>query len=151
MSVTARDRALRQGLRPIPGFVLAVLADAANEKNTCWPRTSTLADRAVTPSRRLCQGGGDTGVTPLTTRRTQREPPPRETKAEPELELPDRGGGNICDLHYPKDLLSPERTRAQVMMGALDPPLDQQVLNEWAGIIHAGGIRASPLLGACVH
>ena len=31
------------------------------------------------------------------------------------------------------------------MMGALDPPLAQQVLDEWAGIIHAGDIRASPL------
>ena len=31
------------------------------------------------------------------------------------------------------------------MIGALDAPLDQQVLDEWAAIIAAGDIRASPL------
>ena len=39
---------MRQGLGPILGFVLAVLADEANEKNTCWPRISTLAGRVST-------------------------------------------------------------------------------------------------------
>ena len=51
MSLTARDWALRQGLKPIPGFVLSVLADAANEKNTCWPRIATLAARVGVSTR----------------------------------------------------------------------------------------------------
>ena len=190
---------MRQGLGPIPGFVLVVLADAANEKNTCWPRIATLAarvgvskrtvqralkllvkreliaieqryrsdgscslnlyrlrleggdrlsplpDSTVTPCRPLCQGGSDTCVTPLTTRRTEKEPPPLTVKPGTEPERPKRCGGNSYNLHYPRDLLSPERTRAKTMMGALDPPLAQQVLDEWAGIIHAGSIRASPL------
>jgi len=103
-------------------------------------------DTPVIPPCHLCQGEGDTGVTPLTTRRTLREPPlPQAAKAEIKPELPDCGGGDISGLYYPRDLLPLERSRAEVMIGALDPPVNQQVLDEWAGIISAGGIRASPL------
>ncbi len=99
----------------------------------------------VTHPRHRCQGEGDTGVTPLTERRTEREPPPRKPVPKVEPKAPDRGGGKIIDLHYPKDLAPSERVRAEGMIGALNPPLNQQVLDEWAGIIKAGGIRASPL------
>ena len=34
---------------------------------------------------------------------------------------------------------------AKEMIGGLDPPLGQQVLDEWAAIIAAGDIRTSPL------
>lgn len=42
MSIAARDWALRQDLKPVPKFVLVVLADAANTQGVCWPRISTL-------------------------------------------------------------------------------------------------------------
>jgi len=38
-----------------------------------------------------------------------------------------------------------ERTQARSMIGELDSALAQQVLDEWAGIIAAGDIRASKL------
>lgn len=62
-----------------------------------------------------------------------------------EPDIPDRGGGNVIDLHYPKDLLPSERVRSETMIRGLGSPLDQQVLDEWAAIIAAGDIRASPL------
>ena len=57
----------------------------------------------------------------------------------------DRGGGNAFDLVYPGALLSEERAGAEAMLAVLQSPLDQLVLDEWAGIIAAGAIRASPL------
>ena len=99
----------------------------------------------VTHPRHRCQGEGDTRVTPLTERRTEREPPPRKPVPKVEPKTPDRGSGKVIDLHYPKNLLSSERIRAEGMIRAVDPPLNQQVLDEWAGIIAAGGIRSSPL------
>jgi len=41
--------------------------------------------------------------------------------------------------------LPAEHTGAQALLAALDAPLNQQVLDEWAGIMAAGAIRASPL------
>jgi len=38
-----------------------------------------------------------------------------------------------------------ERSRAEVLITALAAPLNQQVLDEWTGIIAAGDIRSSPL------
>ena len=99
----------------------------------------------VTHPRHRCQGEGDTGVTPLTERRTEREPPPRKPVPNIKSRIQDRGGGKVCELHYPKDLVPSERTRAEGMIGAVDPPLNQQVLDEWAGIIAADDIRASQL------
>ena len=112
------------------------------------PHRDKLTPPPVTPvthPRHRCQGEGDRGVTPLTERRTEREPPPRKTMPNIESGILDRGGGKIIDLHYSKKLLPSERTRAEAMIGALDPPLNQQVLDEWAGIIAADDIRASPL------
>ena len=99
----------------------------------------------VTHPRHRCHGEGDTGVTPLTERRTEREPPPREPMPNIEPGIPDRGGGNVIDLHYPKDLLPSERIRSEAMIRRLASPLNQQVLDEWAAIIAAGDIRSSPL------
>ena len=102
-------------------------------------------DMSVTHPRHRCHGEGDTRVTPLTERRTEREPPPRKPVPKVEPGIPDRGGGKVYDLNYPKDLLPSERIRAEGMIGAVGPPLNQQVLDEWAGIIAAGSIRSSPL------
>lgn len=104
-----------------------------------------LPDATVTHPRHLCQGEGDTGVTPLTERRTEREPPPHEPVLKAEPGIPDRGGGNVIDLHYPKNLLPSERVRSEAMIRRLASPVNQQVLDEWAAIIAAGDIRASPL------
>ena len=100
---------------------------------------------SVTHPRHRCHGEGDTRVTPLTERRTEREPPPRKPVPKVEPGIPDRGGGEVYDLNYPRDLLPSERIRAEGMIGAVGPPLNQQVLDEWAGIIAAGSIRSSPL------
>jgi hypothetical protein len=59
--------------------------------------------------------------------------------------LGEQGGGCVSDLEYPKKLLPAERTEAEKMIGVLPAPIDQQVLDEWSGIINAGAIRASPL------
>ena len=101
--------------------------------------------RAVTHPRHRCQGEGDARVTPLTERRTEREPPPRKPMPNIKPGIPGRGGGTKPGLHYPKDLLPSERIRAEAMISRVDPPLNQQVLDEWAAIIVAGDIRSSPL------
>lgn len=110
-------------------------------------KLTPLPDATVTHPCHQCHGEGDTGVTPLTERRTEREPPlpPQEPKPKVKSSSPDRGGGDFSELHWPKDLLPPERERVKEMIGALDTPLGQQVLDEWAAIIAAGDIRASPL------
>lgn len=107
-------------------------------------------DTRVTQGCRPCHRGGDTGVTPLTTRRTIKEPPlPQGLNSKAKLEQQStrhgRGGRNLPELHVPKTLLPAERAMAKKMIGTLEPPLDQQVLDEWAAIIAAGDIRASPL------
>ncbi|MDE0250953.1 MAG: helix-turn-helix domain-containing protein [Gammaproteobacteria bacterium] len=99
----------------------------------------------VTHPRHRCQGEGDARVTPLTERRTEREPPPRKPMPNIESGIPDRGGGIKPGLHWPKDLLPSERIRAEAMISRVAPPLNQQVLDEWAAIIAADDIRSSPL------
>ena len=99
----------------------------------------------VTHPRHRCQGEGDTRVTPLTERRTEREPPPRKPVPNIEPGIPDRGGGTNPGLYWPKDLLPSESIRAEAMISRVDPPLNQQVLDEWAAIIGVGDIRSSPL------
>jgi hypothetical protein len=59
--------------------------------------------------------------------------------------LGDQGSGCVSGLEYPKKLLPAEQTEAETMIGVLPAPIDQQVLDEWSGIITAGAIRASPL------
>ncbi|MCY4419831.1 MAG: helix-turn-helix domain-containing protein [Gammaproteobacteria bacterium] len=106
-------------------------------------------DRGVTPPCHLCHGEGVTGDTPLTTRRTVREPPPLPQGAKPESGMKSgssgSGGEDASSLHYPEGLLPSERDRATVMVRKLSAPVNQQVLDEWAGIMVAGDIRASPL------
>ncbi len=55
------------------------------------------------------------------------------------------GGGKLFGLEYPKDLLPEERIEAEKLITTLRAPLNQQVLDEWTGIISAGAIRSSPL------
>jgi hypothetical protein len=105
-------------------------------------KLSPAPDRADRDPGHGCQGPPDTCVIPRTTNRTQKEPPQPQTES---TDLGDQGGGCVSDLEYPKKLLPAERAEAESMIGVLATPLDQQVLDEWAGIIHAGAIRASPL------
>lgn len=105
-------------------------------------RMSPAPDRGDSTPGHGCQGNPDTGVIPRTTIGTVKEPPLPPTA---DIEPADRGGGDLSDLVYPKDLLPAERAEAQGMIIVLTTPLNQQVLDEWAGIIAAGAIRASPL------
>ena len=93
-------------------------------------------------SRHTCQDPPDAGVVPGTTIRTNKESP---LLPVPKPERPDRGGGEIFDLFFPKDLLPTEQSQAQAMVAVLKAPINQQVLDEWAGIIAAGSIRSSVL------
>ncbi len=104
-------------------------------------KLSPAPDRGDSTPRHGCQEDPDTGVIPGTTIRTVKEPP-LPTAA---MEAADRGGGGLSDLDFPKNLLPGERVQAGSMIAVLEAPLNQQVLDEWAGIITAGAIRASPL------
>ena len=99
-------------------------------------------DRGDTTPGHASQGPPDASVIPGTTIGTQKESsqPPR-----PENEPSDRGGGELSDLIYPKALLPAESAQAEVMIAALAAPFNQQVLDEWAGIITSGNIRSSSL------
>ena len=104
---------------------------------------SPAPDRGYTTPGHASQGPPDTGVIPGTTIGTIREPPqPRAM----ETDSADCGSGDNSDLVYPKALLPAERSQAEVMIAMLAAPLNQQVLDEWAGIITAGDIHSS-LLG----
>ena len=105
-------------------------------------RLSPVPDSGdITPGH-VCQGPPDASVIPGTTIGTQKKPP---QPPMPETEPADSGGGDDSDLDYPKDLLPAERAEAASMLAALEAPRNQQVLDEWAGIIAAGAIRSSPL------
>ena len=105
-------------------------------------KLSPAPDRSDNTPGHTCQGPPDCSVIPGTTIGTIKEPP---LLPVPKPEQHDRGGGEILDLYYPKDLLPSERSRAEAMIGALNTPINQQVLDEWAGIITAGAIRSSTL------
>jgi hypothetical protein len=105
-------------------------------------KLSPAPDRADRGPGHGCQGPPDTRVIPRTTSRIQKEPP------QPQKETNESAvcsGGSVSDLEYPMKLLQAERTEAESMIGVLSSPLAQQVLDEWAGIIIAGAIRASAL------
>jgi len=105
-------------------------------------RLSPAPDRGdITPGQG-CEGPSVTGVIPGTTIGTQRESPQPHISV---TEQSDRGGGELSDLVYPKALLPAERSRAEALVAVLPTPLNQQVLDEWTGIISAGEIRASSL------
>jgi len=105
-------------------------------------KLSPAPDASDTTPGHTCQGAPDTGVIPGTTIGTPIESPQPHISV---TEQSDRGGGELSDLYYPKSLLPAERARAEVMVATLARPLSQQVLDEWAGIITAGEIRASSL------
>ena len=105
-------------------------------------KLSPAPDASDTTPGQVCQGAPDTGVIPGTTIRTQKESPQPPISV---TEQSDRGGGELSDLDYPKALLPAERSRAEAMVAVLPTPLNQQVLDEWAGIITAGEIRSSSL------
>ena len=99
-------------------------------------------DRSDTTSGHACQVPGDTGVIPGTTIRTNNEPPQPQLA---ESGCHSCGGEDIDELHFPSELMPAERSQARSMIAGLDVTLSQQVLDEWAGIISAGDIRASKL------
>lgn len=99
-------------------------------------------DRGGATPGHPCQGPPDAAVIPGTTIGTEKEPP---QPLAPETGLGNCGGGDHSELHYPKDLLPAERTQAGSMIAGLDAAPAQQVLDEWAGILAAGDIRASSL------
>jgi len=99
-------------------------------------------DGSDTTSRRPCQGPTDTGVIPGTVIGTNNEPPQPQQAGSG---CPGCGGEDLDELHFPRDLLPDERTQAHSMIAGLDAALAQPVLDEWAGIIAAGDIRASTL------
>jgi len=105
-------------------------------------RLSPAPDASDTTPGHACQGPPDTGVIPGTTIGIQKESPQPLMSV---TEQSDRGGGELSDLEYPRALLPAERSRAEAMVAVLARPLSQQVLDEWAGIITAGEIRASSL------
>ena len=105
-------------------------------------KLSPTPDRSDTTPGHPCQGPPDCSVIPGTTIRTVKEPP---QPPEPQKHQSDCGGGELFDLVYPKGLLPAERSQATAMVGALAAPFNQQVLDEWAGIIAAGAIRSSTL------
>jgi hypothetical protein len=99
-------------------------------------------DGSDTTSRRPCQGPPDTGVIPGTVIGTNNEPPQPQQAGSG---CPGCGGEDLDELHFPRDLLPEEHTQARSMIAGLDAALAQPVLDEWAGIIAAGDIRASKL------
>jgi len=103
---------------------------------------SPAPDRGDTTPGHVSQGPPDTCVIPGTTIGTIREPPQPHV---PETDSAARSGGELSDLIYPKALPPAERSRAEIMITMLVAPLNQQVLDEWAGIITAGDIRSSSL------
>jgi hypothetical protein len=92
------------------------------------------------------QGPPDTRVIPGTTIGTEQE---SSQPLQPENEQPDCGSGEFSDLVYPKALLPAERARAEVMIAMLAAPLNQQVLDEWAGIIRRRYTEFIARLSAC--
>ncbi len=106
---------------------------------------SLSPDCGDTTPRHERRGPPVTSVTPGTTIGTKIEPP---LPPMPQSDETDRGGGSCSDLVFPKNLLPDEQVQAEVMVSVLKAPINQQVLDEWAGIIAAGSIRSS-LLG-CV-
>lgn len=99
-------------------------------------------DRSDTTPGHPRQAPPDTAAIPGTTIGTVKEPP---RPPVPKPEQSDCGGGEISDLYFPEDLLPAERAQAEQMIAVLEAPINQQVLDEWAGIIAGGGIRASTL------
>ena len=104
--------------------------------------------RDTTPCHRS-QGPPDTSVMSRTTRGTNNEPPLLQDLVE--KQSTDRGGGDVFDLVYPGALLLEERAEAEAMLAVLQPPLDQLVLDEWAGIIAAGCDSGLTCSGACAN
>ena len=105
-------------------------------------KLSPAPDRGDTTPGHANQCPSDDSVIPGTTIGTEKEssqPPTLETDSE------DRDGSELFDLSYSNGLLPAERFQAEVMITALAAPLNQQVLDEWAGIIAAGDMHSSPL------
>jgi DNA-binding transcriptional ArsR family regulator len=53
--------------------------------------------------------------------------------------------GSDTEFIFPKEILKEERAQAANLIKSLSPKLAQQILDEWAGIIAANGIRSSRL------
>jgi len=99
-------------------------------------------DTHDTTIRQHCRGGGDTDVTPLTHRRTPKEPP------LPSVDTPHSvvagGGGDFSVLVFPPTLSAAEVTAANTLLQGIAFDTAQQVLDELAENIKRNAIRRSP-------
>jgi len=88
-------------------------------------------------------GGGDTDVTPITHRRTPKEPPlpPVDT---PHTVAPG-GGGDFSVLVFPPTLSAAEVAAAKTLLQEIAFDTAQQVLDELAETIRRNAIRRSPI------
>jgi hypothetical protein len=155
------DRTVRRVMRTLAAHGLMISAPRHRQDGSCSSNRYRLllegGDKLTGPPYtgvstpgQGCQGPPDTGVTLRTTRGTQNKSP-QPPAAEPLSAVSPSagsGGGELFELEYPKDVLPAERIEAEKLITALKAPLDQQVLDEWAGILSAGAIRSSPL--ACL-
>lgn len=152
------DRTVQRGMQTLIASGLMISDQRYRKDGSCSSnRYRLLLERGdkLSPPRDTddttpchgCQGSPDTGVTPRTTIRTQKESPqPPEAKTSAAASTRAKSsGGKLFDLEYPKKLLPAERHEAEKLITALKAPLNQQVLDEWTGIISAGAIRSSAL------
>ncbi len=153
------DRTVRRGMQTLVTSELMISDQRYRKDGSCssnryrlllegGDKLSPPPDTGDSTPCHGCQAPPDTGVIPRTTIRTQKEspqPPEVETLTAVSTSA-ESGGGKLLDLEYHKDLLPAERTQAEQMIQAItDPLVAQQILDEWAGIISAGVIRASRL------
>ncbi len=106
-----------------------------------------VSDRAPPPRR---PSAGDAPVTPGTTREPSRKSPrPRRqacgTVAPVAGTAPDRDGGQVPGLVFPKGLSEAERSSARRQLASFPEALAQQLLDELAGRMAAGAIQVAPL------
>lgn len=130
--VFARHRS--DGSRTSNGYVVA------SEDAVVLSPPGDTHDTAIRQHRR---GGGDTGVTPLTHRRTPKEPPlpPVDT---PHTVAPS-GGGDFSVLVVPPTLSPAEVAAAKALLQGLSLDTAQQVLDELAENMKRNTIRRSPI------
>lgn len=110
---------------------------------------SPAAEAADTGEGQGCQGGPDTGVSPVTTSGTRIDPPRPNAvgRVGPSVDGTRCGGGEQCkDLEFPECLLGHERNVASSRLADIHPELAQQLLDELAARVKGGAVRVSPLV-----
>ena len=139
MRIEPRYRA--DGSRTSNRYVL--LLDKGDPVSEC----PVVPDGAPPPRR---PSAGDIPVTPGTTREPSRKSPRPQrqacrTVAPVAGTAPDRGGGQVSGLVFPKGLSEAERSSARRQLASFPEALAQQLLDELAGRMAAGAIQVAPL------